>query len=807
MLAGAVATTLSNPAWTFTNTGGSQLANLIPTVSGSTFAATAPLISGGNSFTITATASANGVSQSATTASIVAYPPLAMTREPYGTVAGTVGMTLATSTPTASNVLGTASYSLQQNGSPANIGTICPGLTLSAATGTISGIPTATCAASGFTLVLADSFDGTTAASTAFGFNITTGGLVISGTPPTGVGLGPYYWNGVSVSGGTAPYGNFFVENVGGTTFSAMGLSIDQNTGTISANVLANNATWSGLIGVVDASGKIATAPVTITSSNNTLSFACSGSCPGTSGLSGAVNTAWTNLANLTVSGGTAPYTWSLAPGADFTTSGLTFTSNGATAAAGGTPTAVGIYSFKIQVTDSAGRVAYFPLPDYSPKLYVYSTTRPQIAIGAPPYVHTLDVGKSFAGSIVASIIGGSGAPNTAGWALVTTSGSLPAGITFTSGSNGTFAGTPTAAGSWTGYVTGKDTNGNTAQSLPISITVNPAPTLSGTPPSGMVGLPYSFVPTVSGGSPGYSGFSYTLVSGSSLATLGLAIDANTGIISGTPTTAGTATGKITFSDGQSATGHTLSSSVTSANFTITVAAGLAVSQTAQNFTLTNGAAVTPFTATTFSGGVGPYTATIYNGPAGIAATAAGGVVTISGTPVGAGTSNVFNAFVKVTDATGLPASSNTITLTLTTTSFASGSGPYPTSCYTGSAFPGSPGTGMTPIACSGGTTASNVAIGSAGTAYVELDTTLPIKTGAAGTLGAQSFACAGCSNNGLTVRGWYWQPLAQAWAPLNSGNAGTSGSGTVPDANIYAQKFLFRATAGGAVTNALYPN
>jgi hypothetical protein len=215
---------------------------------------------------------------------------------------------------------------------------------------------------------------------------------------------------------------------------------------------------------------------------------------------------------------------------------------------------------------------------------------------------------------------------------------------------------------------------------------------------------------------------------------------------------------------------------------------------------------MTPFVAQTYSGGVGPYSAALIDGPAGLTVAAANGNLTISGTPVFTGTSNVYAGRIRVFDATGTTNTTGVVTLTLTTTAFAGGSGPYPTACFTGASFPASPGSGLTPIGCAGGTTASNVDLGGAGASFVELDTTLPIKTGAAGTLGAQSFGCAGC-NNGLTVRGWYWQPLVQAWAPLNSGNSGAAGAGTVSDANLYAQKFLFQVTGGSATTNALYPN
>jgi hypothetical protein len=117
-----------------------------------------------------------------------------------------------------------------------------------------------------------------------------------------------------------------------------------------------------------------------------------------------------------------------------------------------------------------------------------------------------------------------------------TSGGAMPGGLTFTS--QGILTGTPTSAGNFGPYVfTVTDSTGNTASTGSLSLTIN-ALTLAVTTsalPGGTVGTAYSFSLAASGGSLPYT---WSETSGGSLPP-GLALS-NAGVISGTPTTAGT---------------------------------------------------------------------------------------------------------------------------------------------------------------------------------------------------------------------------------------------------------------------------
>jgi subtilisin family serine protease len=160
-----------------------------------------------------------------------------------------------------------------------------------------------------------------------------------------------------------------------------------------------------------------------------------------------------------------------------------------------------------------------------------------------------------------------------------------------------------------------------------------PAPTITTTSlPGGTVGTPYSETLQASGGTPPYT---WTLDAGALPA--GLTLNASTGVVSGTPTTAGTAsfTVKVTDSASQSDT-QDLSLAVAPPPLTITTtslpagAVGVAYSQTLEA-----------------TGGTPPYGWSLDTGtlPVGLTLNASTGVV--SGTPTTAGTAS-FTA--RVTD-------------------------------------------------------------------------------------------------------------------------------------------------------------
>jgi hypothetical protein len=144
---------------------------------------------------------------------------------------------------------------------------------------------------------------------------------------------------------------------------------------------------------------------------------------------------------NLSATGGTGPYTYSLVSGS--LPQGLTFASAGKIS---GTPTTAGTYTFTSKVVDSKGN-------SDTVTCTIYVT-------GVPIDLECGSCGTDKAYTGVAysdqlSVTGGSGS-----YTFSIVSGSLPAGLTLNT-SNGKISGTPTKVGTY--FVTTKvvDSNGN----------------------------------------------------------------------------------------------------------------------------------------------------------------------------------------------------------------------------------------------------------------------------------------------------------------------------------------------------------
>src|SRR5436190_1883374 len=202
-----------------------------------------------------------------------------------------------------------------------------------------------------------------------------------------------------------------------------------------------------------------------------------------------------------------------------------------------GTPTTAGTSNFTVQVTDSASGKASKAFT-----LTINSTAPPLSITTASPLVSGT-VGTAYSQTLAAT----GGTPPYA-WSII--SGSLPAGLTLnvTSGAN---SGTPTTPGTSNFPVQLIDsTSGNASKPYttlfrstapPLSITTA-SPLLSGT-----VGTAYSQTLAATGGTAPYA---WSVISGSLPA--GLTLNATSGAISGTPTTAGTSNFTVQVTDSSS---------------------------------------------------------------------------------------------------------------------------------------------------------------------------------------------------------------------------------------------------------------
>jgi len=339
--------------------------------------------------------------------------------------------------------------------------------------------------------------------------------------------------------------------------------------------------------------------------------------------------------APLSATGGTGSYTWSLlsvnpaAPWLSVAGSALT-----ATAPLAGT------YTVTVQVTDSIATVASSPLTLV-------------IAVPVPTVTtNSLPSGEATAPYPGATLAATGGTPPYKSWALTT--GTLPSGLTLNPSSgaiSGTLAATATTA---TGLVfTVTDSANSTANSAPLTLTVNSAPVVTG--PSLPAADPSVAYPTqtltASGGASG--GYTWSVSSGA-LPT-GLSLGTSTGQITGTPTASGTFTFTAQAKDTAGGFG--------TQSFSITINPALTITSSA---TLPSGEIKAPYpagTTLTATGGTGSgYTWSVSGGalPGGLTLTPSTGAIT--GTPTASGP---FNFTAKVVDSGGGSAT-QTFSVTIT---------------------------------------------------------------------------------------------------------------------------------------------
>jgi hypothetical protein len=551
-----------------------------------------PSASGAASFTIQVIDS-NQLTTSAPFA-LTINPALSITTNPP-LPTGTVGVNYS-QTVTATGGSGQYTWSVTSGSLPA-------GLSLNAATGVISGQPSASGAAS-FTIQVTDSNQVT--ASKLFPLTINPA-LAITTTSPLPPGtVGVSYSQTLKATGGSGQY----TWSVSSGSLPG-GLSLNSVTGLIGGQPTAAG-TSNLTIQVTDSNSITASAPFSLTID---VLPSITTSSPLANGI---VSVAYNQT--LAGTGGDLPYTWSLTSGT--LPGGLTLAAS--TGVISGIPNATGAFTFTIQLKDSTSPANT-------------ATKQFAITVSAGLTITTAVLPNATVGVVYSQTIAAAGGAPPYTWSI--TAGTLPAGLSLSSTSSTTAAitGTPSAAGQSTFTVTVRDAASGTAnQSLTLTVAIPPSITTASLP-NGIAGLTYSQTLAASGGTSPYtwSIASGTLPSGLSLST--------NGAISGKPTAAGASTFTVQVKD---ATGVTASKA-----FTITIAAGLTISTTSP---LPTGEATIAYSQNlAATGGTSPYKWSIIAGalPPGLTLSSSG---SLAGTPSTAGG---FNFTVQATDSNNITAS------------------------------------------------------------------------------------------------------------------------------------------------------
>ena len=474
-------------------------------------------------------------------------------------------------------------------------GTLPSGLTLNAATGTISGTPNGLVNATPLTFTATDSGSPVQTASVDLTLTIVIAPLSISTTSLPDGTIDTAYSKALTATGGTGAY---TWQLISGTM--PAGLSFNISTGLIAGNPSAPVTATPLIFKVTDSDSPAQTAVVnlTLTISGGVLTITTTSLPTPFVGVPYSVT--------LTATGGTPPYTWSVIsgrlPGG--------FELDPATGLIHGIPLFTDPSTMLFQVMDSSS-------PAQTATTNLTLNTQPNTLTLATTSLADGQVGVPYSQTLVAT---GGTTPFT--WTL--TSGSLPGGLTLNA-SSGLISGTPLAAATNTRFTVQVKDSGTPPETAGggLQITIADATPLAITNtslPSGAVGTAYSQTLTATGGAGPYT---WQLTSGT-LPT-GLTLNA-AGLISGTPSVpvaAAPLTFKVTDSSSPAQT--------VSANLTLTIAPAILTITTTS---LPNGQVGVAYSQTlAATGGTGALTWQLTNGtlPDGLTLNTSSGL--ISGTP------------------------------------------------------------------------------------------------------------------------------------------------------------------------------
>ncbi len=460
--------------------------------------------------------------------------------------------------------------------------------------------------------------------------SISPAALVVGAASLPSAIAGSTYMASLPASGGTPPYSWSATGLPAGLTLQGNGLisGVATLSGMSSIAAIVQDSGSPAQTKAVALSITVTPAPLVLVSSN--LSVGVAGS---------------PYASSLQVSGGTAPYRWSVSSGA--LQAGLNL--NPGTGVISGTPTSSGTAAFTVTVQDS------------STLAQSQSSAVSLIVVPSPLSIASSSVASGTDGMSYSSSLQASGGTAPYSWSI--SSGSLPAGVLLNP-ATGMLSGTPTASGSFS-FVANVRDSGSPAQAAAVAMSLYVA--AAGTPlnitasalTDATINRLYSATLSASGGTAPYT---WSIHPGS--LPPGLTLAASTGVISGSPTLAGAVTLPVSVSDSgtpvqtQSAV---ISLIVDPAPLTITTSG------------LVSGTSGTAYSsALTASGGTPSYQWSISAGalPAGLSLAATTGVV--SGTPTVSGTSS----FTATVSDNGNPVQTKSVTIAMTITAAPPPAGP-----------------------------------------------------------------------------------------------------------------------------------
>jgi hypothetical protein len=398
---------------------------------------------------------------------------------------------------------------------------------------------------------------------------------------------------------------------------NVQGLSIGQNTGTITGTPPGPPGSYQFTVSVTDSQQNCGQKQFTLNVSSTSQGQI---TISPTTLPNGTLNQVYsqTLFATPPTSTFNPTLTWSLYSGSLPPGFLLNPSSDTLSATISGTPTNVGTYTFTVYVSSSNSQLSgsqQYTIVVTGSTLTIVQTTLPD-AVQNTPYNFTLTAN-------------GGVPPYT--WSFVNTSNQSTQGLSIDS-KTGTITGSPPTAGiSFTLTVLVTDSANTSVQRSYTLFVATQLRILNTSLANGSIGTPYSQTLTPGGGQPPYQ-WSVT-------GTLppGLIFDKPTATISGTPTTNGTYPITVQLSD--------VGNRTATASFAITIGPGLTITTT----TLPDAAVGVAYSQTlTATGGAAPLSWLITSGtlPAGLTLATATGV--ISGTPTNVGT---LTFTVQVTDA------------------------------------------------------------------------------------------------------------------------------------------------------------